>query len=48
MHFESDTHKDLGRFTSGTSMRRFIMAMVAAVIVVAGVLVKENQKTDPT
>src|SRR5665647_3192142 len=44
MHFESSTNKGFGRFTSGTSLRRFIIAIFAVVIIVAGVFFQEKLK----
>jgi predicted alpha-1,2-mannosidase len=44
MNFEDQKNKGLGRFTSGTSLRRFIVAIVAVVIVLLGVIVQKNLK----
>jgi predicted alpha-1,2-mannosidase len=41
MNFENNTEKEFGRFSSPTSMRRFIMALVIGAIILAGVLINE-------
>ena len=51
MNFEDHTHKGSGRFTSGTSRRRFIIALVSVLIILAGVFLQElfskTEKKDP-
>jgi predicted alpha-1,2-mannosidase len=42
MNFEDQKNKGLGRFTSGTSHRRFIVAIVAVVIVLLGVIAQRS------
>lgn len=51
MNFEEHTHKGLGKFTSGTSKRRFIIALVSLFIIMAGVFLQDHfkkvEKKDP-
>ena len=51
MNFEDQTNKGSGRFTSGTSKRRFIIALVSVFIIITGVFLqdhfKKREMTDP-
>jgi len=40
MNFEDQTNRGLGRFTSGTYLRRFIVALSLAVVIMIGVLIQ--------
>ena len=44
MNFEDQTNRGLGRFTSGTSLRRFIVALSLAVVIIIGVLIQGHFK----
>ena len=44
MNFEDQTSRGLGRFTSGTSLRRFIVALVSVVIILIGVFIQDHFK----
>src|ERR1035437_4155347 len=47
MNFEDKTDKGIGRFTSGTSKRRFIAGLVTVGIVLIGVIIqKKFERTD--
>jgi putative alpha-1,2-mannosidase len=53
MNFEdhTHTHKGIGKFTSGTSTKRFIIALVSVFIILAGVFLQDHfskvEKKDP-
>ena len=44
MNFEDNTNKGLGRFTSGTSKRRFITGLITVAIVLIGVLFQKKSE----
>ena len=44
MNFEDQTSRGLGRFTSGTSLKRFIVALAILVIILIGVFIQDHFK----
>jgi predicted alpha-1,2-mannosidase len=44
MNFEDQTSRGLGRYTPGTSKRRFIIGLVCAFIIIAGVFLQDHFK----
>ena len=43
MNFEDQSEKGFGRFTSGTSKRRFFAGLLVAAILIIGVFIQEQE-----
>ena len=44
MNFEDQTRQGFGRFTSGTSIKRFIVALASVVVILIGVFIQDHFK----
>src|ERR1035437_7645233 len=44
MNFEDQSDKGIGKFTSGTSKRRFIVGLIVLAVVLTGVFIQEHSK----
>jgi predicted alpha-1,2-mannosidase len=44
MNFEDQTSRGLGRFTSGTSVKRFVVALASVVVILIGVFIQGHLK----
>jgi hypothetical protein len=47
MNYEDQTSRGLGKFTSGTSKRRFIVGLASVAIIMIGVFIQDHFKKPP-